>query len=53
LAPLGEQSLKLVFYRITDRLRSARPRSGLAFKNGITVLKQPEQLMQIIVVKLE
>jgi hypothetical protein len=22
LAPLGEQSLKLVFYRITDRLRS-------------------------------
>jgi dUTP pyrophosphatase len=42
LAPLGEQSLKLVFYRITDRLRSTsttKKRTG--FQNGITVLNSP------------
>jgi dUTP pyrophosphatase len=42
LAPLGEQSLKPVFYRITDRLRSTsttKKRTG--FQNGITVLNSP------------
>jgi dUTP pyrophosphatase len=41
LAPLGRnQSLKnRTFYRLP--ITEVRPRSGLAFKNGITVLNSP------------
>jgi dUTP pyrophosphatase len=53
LAPLGRTVIKTGLLSITDRLRSTsttKKRTG--FQNGITVLNSPEQLMQIIVVKL-